>query len=511
MQRPGKEEKTDAGGPAAETAAVRDALRLYGHDIRAAMSDVIGGLRLMDLDRLPPDLQSQIERVRVASETLAELLDGAMMQVSGEVGHGVASQSFAFRSFLAEIDLSWSGRAREQGLSFLLEVQPQVPERVQLAKIELDRILGNLIANAMKFTDAGEVSLKVGIRDGTLQFCVRDEGQGFSDPALERLFLPGGRPADERRPGSGLGLHISKELAVRLGGTLSVRNRQTRGACVSLRIPAGAWECRDAPVSPPDLSGLTILVAEDNETNQILVRQMLEGMGARMVLARDGQEALDLLARAPVDIALIDIEMPRLTGIEVMQRLRARTGFDIPLIALTAYVMRENREAIYAAGADGVIAKPIGSVAGFGTAIRRHVDDSGPRDTAHAPPETDEAPKACGTLDRNRFEAILQAAGPDGRVEFLTHLLQDLRAVRADMNRAIRDSDRSGARAGSHILISLAGAVGADRLQQLAESLNAAAHRDRLPEARSLIASCDSALTTLITEVERRARREAGG
>ena len=241
-----------------------------------------------------------------------------------------------------------------------------MPERVQLARIELDRILGNLIANAMKFTDAGEVSLKVGVKDGTLQFCVRDEGQGFSDPALERLFLPGGRPADERRPGSGLGLHISKELAGRLGGTLSVRNREIRGACVSLAIPAGAWECRETPVAPPDLSGLTILVAEDNETNQILVRQMLEGMGARMVLARDGQEALDLLAQTPVDIALIDIEMPRLSGIEVMQRLRARAGFDTPLIALTAYVMRENREAIYAAGADGVIAKPIGSVASFG-------------------------------------------------------------------------------------------------------------------------------------------------
>ena len=85
----------------------------------------------------------------------------------------------------------------------------------------------------------------------------------------------------------------------------------------------------------------------------LLVRQMLDAMDARMILARDGQETLDLLAREKVDIALIDIEMPKLSGIEVMQRLRATPGFDTPLVALTAYVMRENREAIYAAGAAG--------------------------------------------------------------------------------------------------------------------------------------------------------------
>lgn len=500
------DENCDSGEPVAEIEAVRAALWLYGHDIRAAMSDVIGGLRLLDTDSLPPDTQTQIERVRVAGETLAELLDGAMMQVTGQAPPRAQAQSFAFRSFLAEIELRWSGRAREQGLSFVLDVRPEVPERLQLARIELDRILGNLVANAMKYTDAGEVRLTVGVEDGPLRFEVRDQGKGFSEPALDRLFLRGGRPDNESRPGTGLGLHISKELADGLGATLEVRNRAQRGACVSLTIPRDGWECRETTVPTPNLSGLRILVAEDNETNQILVRQMLEGMGAHMLLARDGQEALDLLTRHPVDLALIDIEMPRVTGIEVMQRLRARAGFDTPLIALTAYVMRENREAIYAAGADGVIAKPIGSVASFGQAIQRYANGRA------APSETvvSDSPKLIGTLDRNRFEAILQAAGPEGREEFLSHLLQDLRAVRSDLGTAAREGDRATTRACSHILISLAGAVGADRLQQLAESLNAAAHRDRLAEADTLVRTCDSALATLIAQVEHRARREAG-
>ncbi|WP_420395254.1 ATP-binding protein [Nioella sp.] len=489
------------GPETSDLESMRDALRLYGHDIRAAVSDIIGGLRLMDVDRLPPDAQTQIERVRVAGETLAELVDGAMMLTSGRDGQATAA-SFDFRNFLAGIDLRWSGRAREQGLTFRVEIDRHVTERVTVARIKLDRILGNLIANALKFTDAGQVVLSVWQHEGDMNFRVRDQGRGFSDTALERLFTAGGRPEGQDRPGSGLGLHISKGLADGLGGTLRVENLPEGGADVTLTLPRATWECRDHAANMPDLSDLRILVAEDNETNQLLVRQMLDAMDARMILARDGQETLDLLAREPVDIALIDIEMPKLSGIEVMQRLRATPGFDTPLVALTAYVMRENREAIYAAGADGVIAKPIRSVTAFGQAIRRHVDRRSP---AEAPPPVT-VPN--GTLDRNRFEAILQAAGPSGRSELLDHLLQDLRSVQDALQQAVQVNDTATTRAQSHILISLAGAIGADRLQNIAEALNAAAHKNRLAEAQSLVQSCKEALAALITQVDRRARRE---
>lgn len=484
--------------------AMRDALRLYGHDIRAAVSDIIGGLRLMNVDRLPPDAQTQIERVRVAGETLAELVDGAMMLTSGHDGQATAAASFDFRSFLAGIELRWSGRAREQGLTFRVEIDRHVAERVSVARIKLDRILGNLIANALKFTDAGLVVLSVWQQEGEMLFRVRDQGRGFSETALQALFSAGGRPDGQDRPGSGLGLHISKGLADGLGGTLRVANLPEGGADVTLTLPRATWECRDHAADMPDLSDLRILVAEDNETNQLLVRQMLDAMDARMILARDGQETLDLLAREKVDIALIDIEMPKLTGIEVMQRLRASPGFDTPLVALTAYVMRENREAIYAAGADGVIAKPIRSVTAFGQAIRRHVDRRGPPQAPDPSPQ-DTPPE---TLDRNRFEAILQAAGPSGRGELLDHLLQDLRSVQGSLQQAVRGNDTQTTRAQSHILISLAGAIGADRLQGMAEALNAAAHRNRLSEAQALVRSCDEALAALITQVDRRARRE---
>ncbi len=488
-------------------AAVQASLRLYNHDIRAAVSDVIGGLRLIDRDRLNPDIQVQLERVQIAGETLAELVDAAVLSLDGETDKDATDHSFEFRSFLAGLEMRWSGRAREQGLAFRLEVDRRAPERVCVSRIKLDRILGNLIANALKFTDHGWVALRVDMVDDGLRFCVMDQGQGFSDTALERLFTPDGRPQDATRPGTGLGLHISKELANSLGAALNVTNAPGQGASVTLILPRDRWQSTERSRDLPDLSGLSVLVAEDNVTNQILVRQMLERMGARMDLARDGVEAFQALSKRRYDLALLDIEMPHMTGIEVMRKLRDRGDIDTPLVALTAYILRDNREAIYAAGADGVIAKPIRSVAGFGEAIRRHVDRStlAANATLIAVEDTSQS---IGEMDRNRFEALLQAAGPEGRVEFLIHLLQDLRSVARILAGAIADRGADEVRAQTHILISLAGAVGADRLQELAESLNATAHRGRLAEAPVLAETCLHALDVLIGQVEKRGQRE---
>jgi len=491
----------------AQIRAVRAAIKLYSHDIRAAVSDVIGGLRLIDRARLDSDTQDQVERVQIAGEALAELVDAALLELDGRADESAVDQVFDFRSFLAGVEMRWSGRAREQGLIFRLDVDRDVPERVSVARIKLDRILGNLIANALKFTDQGRVTLKVACRDDQLEFSVRDQGAGFSDTALERLFTPDGRPQDATRPGTGLGLHISKDLADSLGAELTVINLPGHGAEVRLRLPPEGWQPDEAEPVLPDLSDLSVLVAEDNETNQIIVRQMLERMGARMRLARDGVEALAALKVDRFDIALLDIEMPRMTGIEVMRDLRARGAVpETPLVALTAYILRDNREAIYAAGADGVIAKPIRSIQDFGQAIRRHVDRSG---DGPAPVPDPEVTQRIGQLDRNRFDAILQAAGPDGREEFLRHLLADLRSVARLLHAGVEGRDAGLVRAQTHILISLAGAVGADRLQGLAESLNATAHRGRLEEAPTLVATCRQALAILIEQVERRAAREA--
>ena len=231
------------------------------------------------------------------------------------------------------------------------------------------------------------------------------------------------------------------------------------------------------------LGGLRILLAEDNATNQMVAMQMLQSLGAEDTLAADGAEALDALEREPFDVGLIDIEMPRVSGTEVIRRVRAGPGpaREMPLIALTAYVMREHRAAIDEAGADGVIAKPILSIEQLGEDIlafaapRFHGAGQATAPAAPAPAEggEDEGPPA---IDRQVCEALLDSVAPGTRVELLARIEEDLLAAREEVTRGRAARDPLPLRRGSHVIVSVAGAIGANALQLLADRLNSAAH-----------------------------------
>ena len=458
---------------------------LLGHDLRAAVSDIIGGLRLIDHQALDPATRVQLERVRAAGEGLARLLEEGLAAMLGEeaAAPDIHPANLHLPRLLYDAEMRWSGRAREKGLGFGLSVGAGVPQVVAVNRIALERILSNVLSNAIKYTDSGAVS--VGVEhgaDGTLCFRVRDDGPGFSDAALARLFQPGGRPGGTDKPGSGLGLHITKEMADRLGGTVTVANRNDSGgggggAEVLLRLPRAAWTPTLHPGGDdalPDLSRVKVLLAEDSETNQLLVGRMLARLGAEYEVAADGVEALNWLDRESFDLALIDIEMPRLSGIEVIRALRARGGVQaaMPVIAVTAYVLRANREAIYAAGADRILAKPIGGLAAFAHALAEALGQEG---ALPAPGTEGEAEPAA--MDHDRFHHLIDIAGPSGSAELLRRLQTDLGVVERGLVHGLAGSDWAEIRAQSHVLIALSGAVGADRLMQLARALNTAVHR----------------------------------
>ncbi len=457
-----------AAGPEGSDAS---RLALLGHDLRAAVSDIIGGLRLIDAGRLDDAPRLQLERVRAASEVLARLLEDALAPMIDEGGTtGNAPASLPLARLLRDVELRWSGRAREKGVGFVMALAPDLPRVVRLDRIALERILSNLISNAVKYTDSGEIRVSLALApDAALVFRVEDDGPGFPDAGQASHHPP--------RAGSGLGLKIAQEMATRLGGTLATGNRPAGGALVTLTIPQTAWQPPTGPAEAepgaaalPDLRGLKILVAEDSETNQLLMRHMLAALGAEAEMASDGVEALGRLDREGFDAALIDIEMPRLSGIEVMRAIRSGGGrhADIPIMAVTAYVLRANREAIYAAGADSILAKPLGGLEAFGAAMATLFDRSRPAEPHPAQPRE---PRA---LDTGRFEALLEMAGPESRAELLTRLLSDLRSVERGLVLGCSEPDHALIRSQTHVLIAVAGAVGAERLMKSAESLNAA-------------------------------------
>ena len=228
------------------------------------------------------------------------------------------------------------------------------------------------------------------------------------------------------------------------------------------------------------LKGMSILLAEDNVTNQLVATQMLQTLGAEVDIASDGAIALERLKERVYDVLLIDIEMPRVSGLDVIRAIRADSGplAEAPVIALTAYAMQEHRDKIAKVGADGLIAKPITSIRQFGLDILSLMD--GRRARGGKPPEI------AGLIERTIYDSLATSIGEEVMGELLTRVEADLASVRARIDAAAEEGDVDEMRGASHILVSVAGAVGAVRLQRHAEKLNRLANDQDIEGAAAL-------------------------
>lgn len=230
------------------------------------------------------------------------------------------------------------------------------------------------------------------------------------------------------------------------------------------------------------LKGMSILLAEDNVTNQLVATQMLETLGAVVDIAADGAIALERLRERTYDVLLIDIEMPRVSGLDVIRAIRADEGplSNALVIALTAYAMQNHREKIIGVGADGLIAKPITSIRQFGVDILSLLDGRAAKVSAGA------APPAGAVIERMIYESLAASIGEDAMAELLVRIEIDLQTARTDISAALASVDLDLMAHASHILISVAGAVGAVRLQRQSERLNRFAEEQEADAATAL-------------------------
>ena len=230
---------------------------------------------------------------------------------------------------------------------------------------------------------------------------------------------------------------------------------------------------REAPVEVrddlPDLTGYRVLLAVNDHESQQAAGQMLTDLGARYELAASGEAALGLLGAADFDLAVVDGELAGVTGPEVVAALRVRhTGHGrIPVLALVPEAARGLRRAMREAGADAIIAVPFSGIVAFGGAIAGIV--SGAVETPQLPDRL--------VIDLERYERLMEIAGQDGAAELLERLLEDLRQVERGLEQALAEQNPAEVRTQTHVLVALAGAVGADALQKVTETLNGAAHR----------------------------------
>jgi CheY-like chemotaxis protein len=259
---------------------------------------------------------------------------------------------------------------RERGLQMSCHVEADVPHRVRGDPVRLRQILANYLSNALKFTASGHIELHVRCAaQGRIRLEVRDSGPGVDAALSERLFHPfvqADGSTTRRFGGTGLGLSICRELAARMGGEVGVDSDGHSGSTfwAELTLPLDAPATPGTPELPKDkpLAGMRVLVAEDNPVNMLIVCAMLERLGVEPIQADDGAKALDLarLYAGTLHAVLMDLHMPLVDGLEATRRMHAEAATaSLPVFALSAAVLENERESVRAAGMRGFIAKPV--------------------------------------------------------------------------------------------------------------------------------------------------------
>ena len=356
------------------------------HEIRTPLAGVVGSATLLARGEPRADQRALVDALGTSARELAEVVDAMLDHAKLSVGHFASEPvRIDLPDLLASLRALFEQPAARRGLALHIALDADSPARVDCDRMALRRILVNLLGNAIKFTDAGSVSLRLRVEvadsGATLHAEVADTGIGIAADHLATIFeaFVQADPSITRRfGGTGLGLAISRRLAELLGGTLAVRSTVGEGSVFTLRLPVGypvdeaaAGEVTGAaqagaPALPPPpvaVPARRVLVVEDNPINRLLAAEMLAMLGSRVELAEDGRQALERLGVEPFDLVLMDLQMPGMDGIGATRAMRDREHrlglAPVPIIALTGNSASDYGEACAQAGMNGFLVKPV--------------------------------------------------------------------------------------------------------------------------------------------------------
>jgi len=351
-------------------AAKSEFLALMSHELRTPLNAMLGIAQTLTLEPLTPRVKDQVELIEEGGRTLLALLNDVLDLAKIEAGKleiaPITDDLAALCDRVVRLNLPL---ATEKGTTIDLVVDPSVPPALVFDPLRVRQCLANLISNAVKFTLAGQILVRVSCAPALdperflVKVAVSDTGVGMDASTLARLFKPfeqGDAATARQTGGTGLGLSITRRLANLMGGDVAVRSAVGKGSTVTLTFACAVRETPAGAVASDPATSKRVLVVDDYTVNRKVVVMMLAPLGCQIAEAENGRSALSLLETQAFDVVLIDFNMPVMDGLEATRRIRAQARLrDLPVLCLTAGITEAERAAAIAAGMTGFIEKPI--------------------------------------------------------------------------------------------------------------------------------------------------------
>lgn len=463
------------------------------HELRTPISGILGMTELLLKDPTVRAVRDKLEMINQAGSSLLSLINDVLDLSKIEArGLDVASESFPLRQLAQNLESLFLHQAQAKGLAFSVHLDEALPERVQGDEQRIAQVLRNLLSNAIKFTDRGSVSLYVQLgqqQDDTLEvaFSVSDTGIGIPKQEQDKLFISFTQLDSsyaKRHGGTGLGLAISKKLVELMQGRIEVESEPGKGSRFTCFLPltvvseaeqAGRDKASEIATTPG--APLRVLAVDDNNINRRYLEEVLKDLGIEAQMASTGEEALRILEREAFDCVILDVQMPGMDGLEVTRAIRSgHTPFrDIPIVALTAYAMRDDERHFLKAGMNAYLSKPFQSEALF-AAIERAMAGGGGKNPARpreARPAIGQKSRTSPWMQENFFEEqrLLLRERLErirGSEALCREFLEDVEAKRAAILEAFGQGKHGQVAALAH---SLGGAAGLLGLRHLLEQI----------------------------------------